>query len=166
MQTQMNRVNFDLIVNELLHSLEMGREMFTKYHGKPEQYGHYYFREFRTIGFSVPKQLGKSSYLIDWVSRDSSAVLIVRDSSVREVALHNWSNPAYWECDRQAREVTFQDRVLTLEEVKQRIKHDTLPKCDTYLVDDSLFYFHFIASQFHGYLCQKEWFDAKIVHVG
>ena len=165
MQTQMNRVDFDLIVNELLRSLDLGAAAYERFGTNKEFWGEHYFREFRTIGFTVPRQLGKTNYLLDWMDRDPKALLILRDDMVRRCLLGNWENQI-WNPDAPVREATFADRVFTLKEAGKMLKDGTFPQYDTYLVDDSLFYFHFIATKFHAYLTEKGWYDVKIVHVG
>lgn len=159
MQTQMNRVDYDLIVNELLRALDLGREAFTQFRQSPDLYREHYFREFCTVGFIVPRQLGKSSFLIDWVQREESSLLVVRGSNIRDFLICNYEH-------HYGRDVVCRDRVVTLQELKQLIENDALPEYKTLLIDEAMYCFHFVEKMLHQYLFDKKRWQTTIVRVG
>jgi hypothetical protein len=159
METQMNRVNYDLIVNELLRSLDLGIEIFDKHHQDHAFFGPDYFREFRGAGFTVPRQLGKTGFLLDFVEREPNAVLVIRNDMMRDCMISNHEN-------YRERKYPAGDRVLTYGDVKKQTAADVFKEYEIIVIDDVQYYFHFIRDTLYRYLFDKKRWKTKLLLVG
>jgi hypothetical protein len=171
----MNRIDFDLIVNELSKGLRDHNDplvqacgwfnVITGVDGKTALSdfrigADWYYREFRTVGFWTPRQTGKTHWIASKTMYDEQALVITRDESLRS----QFENYTHGEPEH-VRESTRQ-RVITISEAKARIKAGKLKEYRTYFIDEASHSFHFLSRQFHQHLLDTNQFDPKIILVG
>lgn len=148
---QTNRVDYDLIVNELKKSL------VSWCIGAAEKalYADQFFEYCRTITFSGTRQTGKSNYLASVIKRDPAAIMVAgNDVMQRAVAQNN---------DLSASEC---ERLVSIREIVDLIKRDALPDYRMILVDDAHYQYHFFKKTLTQYLLKKKRYDTVIVLAG
>ena len=155
----MKRIDFDLIVNELLIGLKNGEEVAEKY-GHINTFGPNFFGEYRTIGFTVPRQMGKSYWMVKRITGNEKALMVVRDGTVKTglLAAHRFS---FGEL-----EASVNARLITAAELKTCIAEGTLGDYDEVLVDEASHWFHFARRAMHEYLWAKKALNTKLILVG
>jgi hypothetical protein len=155
----MKRIDFDLIVNELLIGLKNGQEVAEKY-GHIDTFGPTFFGEYRTIGFTVPRQMGKSYWAVKRIMGNEKALMVVRDASLRNglLSAHRFS---FGELEE-----SVSARLITANELKIGIAEDTLPELDELLIDEASHWFHFARRAVYEYLWDKKSLNTKLILVG
>lgn len=156
----MNRIDYDLIVNELSKGLRNAEHALTLYGQNIEFYGpDMYFQEFRTVGLLGSRQQGKSSWLVGKVDSDPKSLLVVRDEMMLRCMILNYENQV-------ERVSVIGERAITLDDLKVAIVSDSLPLYDTYYIDEASHCYHFVKRALFEYLWKKKHYLAKIVLVG
>jgi hypothetical protein len=161
----MNRINYDLIINELGRALDRASTAFEKFHGQAALYGLNYYQEFCTIGFTVPRQLGKSRFLMQRMEASEESLMVVRDKGIERVLRTNHQDSFMGEggLDHPS---CIDERLVTVAEFRKRIQQDLLPQYHTYYFDEASLYYHFIKKQFFQYLWDTQQLTPRIVLVG
>jgi hypothetical protein len=155
----MKRIDFDLIVNELLIGLKNGQEVAEKY-GHIDTFGPTFFGEYRTVGFNVPRQMGKSYWMVKRIMGNEKALMVVRDSFLRTglLSAHRF--------DRGELEESVKARLITANELKVRIADGTLGDFDEFLIDEASHWFHFARRAVYEYLWDKKALNTTLIVVG
>lgn len=161
----MNRIDYDLIVNELSKGLKDHADPVvqacgfwrTLPDGKQEYcgVGHYYFKEFRTIGLSVPRQMGKTRWIASRLIDNEKACAITRDDN-----LVKWYGQFFDE------RPNAMSQVYSTAAVQDMSRNGTLPKYDTYYIDDARHIWHFIERSMHQYFIDSNQLSPTIILVG
>lgn len=165
----MNRIDYDLIVNELSKGLKTNEDpvvvacgIWKTKDGVHTFCGHdaYYFKEYRTIGLHVPRQMGKTRWIASKIADTGSALSIVRDETYVRFFEQFFQDYAQHVRD------DAMSRVLPIAEVKRRIAKGTLEKYDTYYIDEARHSFHFFENELLRYFIDTAQWLPTIVLVG
>ena len=167
----MNRIDYDLIVNELLKSLNDEQSQKQYGYGIPVKT---YFREFRTVGFGTTRQTGKSKWLAERILLDPSAILIVRDHLQREYLVENIIRDRTFYPDVVSPQREYAEaRITTIKGLRHYVQtgghlahYLPLRKYETFYFDEASHCFHFVEDQFYLHLVETQNMLARIVLVG
>jgi hypothetical protein len=154
-------IDFDRIVNELEQGLQNAAGFIERFGHKPTLYGPEFFHEFRTVGFRVPRQMGKTYWLMQKVVENKKLLAVLRDERFVWTATGNYARPHGSSMPEEAVE-----RVITLDQLRQRIKDGTLGVFEIIAVDDASHCFHFVKSQLFKYFWTQERWDMKFWLIG
>lgn len=148
----MNRINYDLIINEL----ETGIELAAPWASQMSFGAASYFREFRTIGFNAPRQIGKTAWMMQRVENDARSVVVIRDGLLLRACIDNHETLV-------GKPSLIGERAMTIRQLQNLLREDALPLYDTFYIDEAHFCFHFVEKKLFQYLYDKRHFKAKFV---
>lgn len=151
----MNRINFDLIINEL----EAGIELAAPWAPEMSFGSTSYFREFRTIGFNASRQIGKTAWMMQRVEDDARSVMVIRDELLLRASIDNHETLV-------GKPSLIGARAMTIRQLQNLLREDALPLYDTFYIDEAHFCFHFVEKKLFQYLYDKRHFKAKFVLIG
>jgi hypothetical protein len=149
----MNRIDFDLIVNELRKGLRPHTDPIAQAILARTQF----FHEFRTIGLTAARQTGKSRWAFEQLAKDRSACMIVPKGLTRD---------EIFQYEDRMGVVNVDERTFTIREVQHLICRDKFEAWSTIYFDDATHKYHFLKKQLLEYLHKHQRFETTIILVG
>lgn len=153
----MNRIDYDLIVNELTNGLRLVTDPLAQSFGLVNIS---YFREFRTIGFQTPRQTGSSSWIIRRLIDDERALLIVKNETMLQ------EMKRFYQAEDEIVRKRIDNQILTIGQLRKKIANGTLLCHSYYYVDDASCYFHYFEKDLFQYFLDTNYHTPVIVLVG
>lgn len=149
----MNRIDFDLIVNELRKELRSHLDPVAQFLTSGQQF----FQEYRTIGLTAARQTGKTRWAETKLKEDPSACMIVPKGGPRDEIFHFQGTLGHSE---------IHDRIFSIRELHVLLGRDQFEAWTTIYVDDASHRYHFFKKQLLEYLLKHQRFETTIVLVG
>lgn len=149
----MNRIDFDLIVNELRKQLRS--------HDDPNVnakfFGASFFHEFRTLGFTAARQTGKTHWVGEQLRKDTASCVIVPKGECEQDIFHY--QPRIGQAE-------LHGRIFSIKELHVLLGRDQFEPWATIYIDDATHKYHFFKKQLLDYLLKHQRYETTIILVG
>lgn len=149
----MNRIDFDLIVNELRKGLRPHTDPVAQLLTAGPQF----FHEFRTIGLHAARQTGKTRWAFEQMVKDTKACMILPKGLTRDEIFHYEDRMGVANVD---------ERTFTIREVQFLFTRDRFENWATIYFDDATHKYHFLKKQLLEYLLKHQRYETTIFLVG
>jgi len=150
---QMNRIDFDLLVNELRKQMRD----HTDPNVNVKFFGASFFHEFRTLGFTAARQTGKTYWIGEQLKKDTSACIIVPKGGPADEIFHYQPRMGQSELN---------GRIFSIKELRVLLGRDQFEAWSTIYIDDATHMYHFFKKQLLDYLLKHQRFETTIILVG
>lgn len=128
--------------------------------------GVFLLKDFRTVGYKVPRQMGKTYHAVQRLVKNERAILIQINDAFRKVAVtsHGFPNSEVLPPPVAARIYTAEEVIKAIKAVRQGQQDILLANANEIIVDDSHYFFdHVRINQFYKWLFDRAGEDQKIL---
>lgn len=149
----MNRIDFDLIVNELRKQLRS----YDNSNASARFLGASFFHEYRTLGFTAARQTGKTYWIGEQLKKDTSACIIVPKGAPADEIFHYQPRMG---------QAGLKGRIFSIQELHVLLDRDQFEPWTTIYIDDATHKYHFFKKQLLDYLLKHQRYETTIILVG